>query len=115
MWFSETSPARCEGRRSIELLPEAVRIPTQKPHQPTMELRQSSAPKRRQSAILKVRNAAAAKKRSKKVAPRMHREEETAMRKLLLVLAALGAACFSAALYAEDYPLRPVTIELSIL
>jgi len=32
------------------------------------------------------------------------------MRKLLLVLAALGAAYVSAPLYAEDYPLRPVTI-----
>ena len=32
------------------------------------------------------------------------------MRKLLLVLAAAAAACFSATLYAEDYPSRPITI-----
>jgi tripartite-type tricarboxylate transporter receptor subunit TctC len=32
------------------------------------------------------------------------------MRKLLLVLAVLGASSFSAALYAEDYPSRPITI-----
>jgi tripartite-type tricarboxylate transporter receptor subunit TctC len=32
------------------------------------------------------------------------------MRKLLLVLAVAVSACFSAALYAEDYPSRPITI-----
>jgi tripartite-type tricarboxylate transporter receptor subunit TctC len=32
------------------------------------------------------------------------------MRKLLLVLAVAAAGCFSAALYAEDYPSRPITI-----
>jgi tripartite-type tricarboxylate transporter receptor subunit TctC len=32
------------------------------------------------------------------------------MRKLLLVLAAAAAVCFSAALYAQDYPTRPITM-----
>ena len=32
------------------------------------------------------------------------------MRKLLLVLAATAATCFSAALYADDYPSRPITM-----
>jgi tripartite-type tricarboxylate transporter receptor subunit TctC len=32
------------------------------------------------------------------------------MRKLLLVLAAAAAVCFNAALYAEEYPTRPVTM-----
>jgi tripartite-type tricarboxylate transporter receptor subunit TctC len=32
------------------------------------------------------------------------------MRKLLLVLAALAATCFSAVLYADDYPSRPITV-----
>src|SRR6516162_3893043 len=34
----------------------------------------------------------------------------TAMRKLLLTLAAAAATCFSAALYADDYPSRPITM-----
>ena len=32
------------------------------------------------------------------------------MRKLLLILAAAAATCFSAALYAENYPSRPITL-----
>ena len=32
------------------------------------------------------------------------------MRKLLLILAAAAATCFSAALYADDYPSRPITM-----
>ena len=32
------------------------------------------------------------------------------MKKLVLILVAAGAALFSAALYADDYPSRPLTI-----
>src|SRR5262249_57541881 len=36
--------------------------------------------------------------------------EELRMKKLLLILAATVATLFSAALYADDYPSRPITI-----
>src|SRR5262249_60241656 len=36
--------------------------------------------------------------------------EELGMKKLVLILVAAGAALFSAALYADDYPSRPLTI-----
>src|SRR5215467_8238200 len=36
--------------------------------------------------------------------------EELGMKKLLLILVAAGAALFSTALYADDYPSRPLTI-----
>src|SRR5215813_5691302 len=37
-------------------------------------------------------------------------QEEPRMKKLLLILVAAGAALFSAALYPDDYPSRPITI-----
>jgi tripartite-type tricarboxylate transporter receptor subunit TctC len=51
-----------------------------------------------------------APKTTKKARCRHRQEENSAMKKLLFVLAAVAAACFSAALYAEDYPSRPVTL-----
>src|SRR5262249_35753900 len=55
----------------------------------------------------------------KEVWPRIHQKSCAAtapgggnrvMRKLLLILTAAAAACFSAALYADNYPSRPVTL-----